>query len=131
MSSTVSGSKNKIRKRKNAQSHEGARKRQKNADLPPSERLPKHGFPSDHPFNTNEYRYCLAEPDPHVPDNDPETDYAKPIPARTYRILQHNIPLLSPNDRASQLHLGSDRLTATGEKGYAMVRSHFIGVLNL
>ena len=55
-------------------------------------------------------------------DNDPETDYAKPIPARTYRILQHNIPLLSSNDRAPQLHLDDDHMTVMGEKGYAMVR---------
>ena len=67
MSSAFSSSKAKIRKRKNNNQEGGSRKKQKNSDLPPSERLPKHGFPSDHPFNTNEYRYCLAEPDPHIP----------------------------------------------------------------
>ena len=67
MSSAFSSSKTKIRKRKNNNQEGGSRKKQKNSDLPPSERLPKHGFPSDHPFNTNEYRYCLAEPDPHIP----------------------------------------------------------------
>ena len=116
MSATHGGSSksSKPRKRKNHNQQEGSRKRQKNTDLPLSERLPRHGFPSDHPFNKDGYRYCLAEPDPHIPgkfrqqpktnpnhnsDNDPEPDYAKPIPPKTYRILQHPIPLLSANDR--------------------------------
>jgi len=124
MSATHGGSSktSKPRKRKNHNQQEGSRKRQKNTDLPLSERLPRHGFPSDHPFNKDGYRYCLAEPDPHIPDNDPEPDYAKPIPPKTYRILQHPIPLLSANDRAPQLHLSDDRMTIKGEKGYSMVR---------
>lgn len=30
-------------------------------------RLPSHGYPADHPFNKDGYRYILAEPDPHAP----------------------------------------------------------------
>ena len=69
MSATHGGSSksSKPRKRKNHNQQEGSRKRQKNTDLPLSERLPRHGFPSDHPFNKDGYRYCLAEPDPHIP----------------------------------------------------------------
>jgi len=65
----------------------------KTASLPPSERLPKHGFPSDHPFNKDGYRYCLAEPDPHIPDTDPDEDFAKPvaIPPKVYRKLEHPV----------------------------------------
>ena len=91
--------------------------------MPLSERLPKHGFPTDHPFNKDGYRYWLAEPDPHIPDTDPEQDFGgKPIPPKTYRIVQHHVPLLSANDRAPQLHMGDDRMTIKGEKGYSMVR---------
>ena len=57
----------KNKKRKNNNQHEGSRKKQKNSDLPLCERLPKHGFPTDHPFNKDGYRYWLAEPDPHIP----------------------------------------------------------------
>lgn len=30
-------------------------------------KLPAHGYPLDHPFNKDGYRYMLAEPDPHAP----------------------------------------------------------------
>lgn len=30
-------------------------------------KLPAHGYPLDHPFNKDSYRYLLAEPDPHAP----------------------------------------------------------------
>lgn len=30
-------------------------------------KLPAHGYPLDHPFNKDGYRYLLAEPDPHAP----------------------------------------------------------------
>jgi len=113
-------------KRKRAKDHEdGRKKRFKNSDLPLSERLPKHGFPLDHPYNKDGYRYCLAEPDPHIPDNDNDEDYAKPvaIPAKVYRKLEHPIPLLSSHDRAPQLLLDDDRLSIKGDKGYSMARS--------
>jgi hypothetical protein len=30
-------------------------------------KLPAHGYPLEHPFNKDGYRYVLAEPDPHAP----------------------------------------------------------------
>lgn len=30
-------------------------------------KLPSHGYPTEHPFNKDGYRYILAEPDPHAP----------------------------------------------------------------
>lgn len=30
-------------------------------------KLPAHGYPLDHPYNKDGYRYLLAEPDPHAP----------------------------------------------------------------
>lgn len=30
-------------------------------------KLPPHGYPLEHPFNKDGYRYILAEPDPHAP----------------------------------------------------------------
>lgn len=30
-------------------------------------KLPSHGYPLDHPYNKDGYRYLLAEPDPHAP----------------------------------------------------------------
>lgn len=30
-------------------------------------KLPAHGYPLEHPFNKDGYRYILAEPDPHAP----------------------------------------------------------------
>lgn len=36
-------------------------------DASTAPRLPSHGYPADHPFNKDGYRYILAEPDPHAP----------------------------------------------------------------
>ena len=30
-------------------------------------KLPAHGYPLEHPYNKDGYRYILAEPDPHAP----------------------------------------------------------------
>lgn len=30
-------------------------------------KLPAHGYPLEHPFNKDGYRYILAEPDSHAP----------------------------------------------------------------
>ena len=54
----------------------------------------------EHPFNKDGYRYILAEPDPHIPDNDPETDVpGKPIPGKLYRRWLHDKVLLTLHDR--------------------------------
>uniref|UniRef100_A0A146KS09 Set1/Ash2 histone methyltransferase complex subunit ASH2 n=1 Tax=Lygus hesperus TaxID=30085 RepID=A0A146KS09_LYGHE len=90
-------------------------------------KLPAHGYPMEHPFNKDGYRYYLAEPDPHAPfrqEFDESSDWAgKPIPGWLYRTLIPGTVLLALHDRAPQLRISEDRLSVTGEKGYCMVRS--------
>lgn len=101
-------------------------KKGRNADLS-AVKLPAHGYPLDHPFNKDGYRYLLAEPDPHAPyrqEFDESADWAgKPIPGWLYRTLVPSTVLLALNDRAPQLKISEDRLSATGEKGYCSVRA--------
>jgi len=120
----------------------GQRKRKKNQDNSASngskkskldlnykqQKLPLHGFPLEHPFNKDGYRYELAEPDPSIPDNEPDTDLSsKPIPAKQYRRWLPDKVLLALHDRAPIIKISDDRLSCTGEKGYSMVRaSHFV-----
>jgi Set1/Ash2 histone methyltransferase complex subunit ASH2 len=91
-------------------------------------KLPSHGYPLDHPWNKDGYRYILAEPDPHAPfrqEFDESSDWAgKPIPGWLYRALSPSNVLLALHDRAPVLKISEDRLTVTGDKGYCMVR-HF------
>ena len=67
------------------------------------QRLPSHGYPLEHPFNKDGYRYVLAEPDPYIPDTEPETDLAaKPcyaIPSKQYRRWLPEKVLLALHDR--------------------------------
>lgn len=97
-----------------------------NADLGANVKLPAHGYPLEHPFNKDGYRYILAEPDPHAPfrqEFDESSDCAgKPIPGWLYRTLSPNAVYLALHDRAPQLKVSEDRLSVTGEKGYCMVR---------
>lgn len=90
-------------------------------------KLPAHGYPLEHPFNKDGYRYILAEPDPHAPfrqEFDESADWAgKPIPGWLYRALSPNSVLLALHDRAPQLKISEDRLAVTGDKGYCMVRA--------
>uniref|UniRef100_A0A3P9ITL8 Set1/Ash2 histone methyltransferase complex subunit ASH2 n=1 Tax=Oryzias latipes TaxID=8090 RepID=A0A3P9ITL8_ORYLA len=91
-----------------------------------AQRLPPHGYPLEHPFNKDGYRYILAEPDPHAPDPEKlELDCwaGKPIPGDLYRSCLYEKVLLALHDRAPQLKISDDRLTVTGEKGYSMVRA--------
>lgn len=98
-----------------------------NADLSANVKLPAHGYPLEHPFNKDGYRYILAEPDPHAPfrqEFDESADCAgKPIPGWLYRTLSPNAVYLALHDRAPQLKISEDRLSVTGEKGYCMVRA--------
>ncbi|CAH1102432.1 unnamed protein product [Psylliodes chrysocephalus] len=94
-------------------------------------KLPAHGYPLDHPFNKDGYRYLLAEPDPHAPfrqEFDESSDWAgKPIPGWLYRTCIPSTVLLALHDRAPQLKISEDRLAVTGEKGYSTVRAtHFV-----
>uniref|UniRef100_A0ACB8EX71 Set1/Ash2 histone methyltransferase complex subunit ASH2 n=1 Tax=Sphaerodactylus townsendi TaxID=933632 RepID=A0ACB8EX71_9SAUR len=91
-----------------------------------AQRLPPHGYPLEHPFNKDGYRYILAEPDPHAPDPEKlELDCwaGKPIPGDLYRACLYERVLLALHDRAPQLKISDDRLTVIGEKGYSMVRA--------
>ncbi|XP_018013745.1 set1/Ash2 histone methyltransferase complex subunit ASH2 [Hyalella azteca] len=86
-----------------------------------------HGYPIDHPFNKDGYRYILAEPDPHAPfrrEFDDSSDWAgKPIPGWLYRCVSPNSVLLALHDRAPQLHTTDDRRAVVGEKGYSLIRA--------
>ncbi|XP_035438516.2 set1/Ash2 histone methyltransferase complex subunit ASH2 isoform X1 [Spodoptera frugiperda] len=90
-------------------------------------KLPSHGYPTEHPFNKDGYRYILAEPDPHAPfrqEFDESNEWSgKPIPGWLYRSLCPGIVLLALHDRAPQLKISEDRLAVTGDKGYCMVRA--------
>jgi len=102
-----------------------------NSDAGALVKLPAHGYPLEHPFNKDGYRYILAEPDPHAPfrqEYDESPDWAgKPIPGWLYRVLTPNAVLVALHDRAPQMKVSEDRLTITGEKGYCMVRcTHFV-----
>ncbi|EEC19738.1 trithorax protein ash2, putative [Ixodes scapularis] len=70
-------------------------------------KLPPNGYPLEHPYNKDGYRYILAEPDPHAPfrqEFDDSTDWAgKPIPGWLYRKLQPSAVLLAMHDRESPL----------------------------
>lgn len=67
-----------------------------------AQRLPPHGYPLEHPFNKDGYRYILAEPDPHAPDPEKlELDCwaGKPIPGDLYRACLYERVLLALHDR--------------------------------
>lgn len=90
-------------------------------------KLPAHGYPLEHPFNKDGYRYILAEPDSHAPfrqEFDESSEWSgKPIPGWLYRMLSPSQVLLALHDRAPQLKVSEDRLSVTGEKGYCMIRA--------
>lgn len=69
-----------------------------------AQRLPPHGYPLEHPFNKDGYRYILAEPDPHAPDPEKlELDCwaGKPIPGDLYRACLYERVLLALHDRGT------------------------------
>lgn len=74
-------------------------------------KLPPNGYPLEHPYNKDGYRYILAEPDPHAPfrqEFDDSTDWAgKPIPGWLYRKLQPSAVLLAMHDRGERLSCGA------------------------
>ncbi|KAJ1521644.1 hypothetical protein ONE63_003290 [Megalurothrips usitatus] len=90
-------------------------------------KLPAHGYPLEHPFNKDGYRYILAEPDSHAPfrqEFDESNEWSgKPIPGWLYRMLSPSQVLLALHDRAPQLKVSEDRLSVTGDKGYCMIRA--------
>lgn len=104
----------------------GPGKKGRGSDLS-TPKLPAHGYPLEHPFNKDGYRYILAEPDPHAPyrqEFDESSDWAgKPIPGWLYRALSPATVLLALHDRAPQMKIAEDRLAVTGDKGYCMIRA--------
>ncbi|XP_038061625.1 set1/Ash2 histone methyltransferase complex subunit ASH2-like [Patiria miniata] len=93
-------------------------------DMITAQKLPPHGYPLEHPFNKDGYRYILTEQDPHAPSSAFEEDMwiGKPIPALLYRMALGREVYLASHDRAPQLKISENRLSVTGEKGYSMVR---------
>ncbi|PNF32762.1 Set1/Ash2 histone methyltransferase complex subunit ASH2 [Cryptotermes secundus] len=106
---------------------QGAGKKGRGGGEAAAPKLPAHGYPLEHPYNKDGYRYILAEPDPHAPfrqEFDESSDWAgKPIPGWLYRTLSPSSVLLALHDRAPQLRISEDRLAVTGDKGYCMVRA--------
>lgn len=90
--------------------------------------LGPNGFPREHPFNRDGYRYVLAEADSHAPfrqEFDESTDLAgKPIPGFLCRVLTPESVLLALHDRAPQLNVSDDRLSVTGHKFYCTIRAN-------
>uniref|UniRef100_A0A0B7APG6 B30.2/SPRY domain-containing protein n=1 Tax=Arion vulgaris TaxID=1028688 RepID=A0A0B7APG6_9EUPU len=126
--STDSGPGKRTSKRKAPlDSQQTATLKQKRNDNATSLKLPAHGYPMEHPYNKDGYRYILAETDPHAPNRqafDESVEWAgKPIPGYLYRCNMGNECLLALHDRAPQLKVSDDRLTVTGEKGYSMIRA--------
>ncbi|XP_069069542.1 set1/Ash2 histone methyltransferase complex subunit ASH2 isoform X1 [Pleurodeles waltl] len=124
--SVGSSSKGRGAKRKQDGGSTSTTKRTRSDPMFSSQRLPHHGYPLEHPFNKDGYRYILAEPDPHAPDPEKlELDCwaGKPIPGDLYRACLYERVLLALHDRAPQLKISDDRLTVIGEKGYSMVRA--------
>lgn len=89
--------------------------------------LPPNGYPKEHPFNRDGYRYILAEPDPHAPcrqEFDESQDMAgKPIPGFLCRVATPESVLLALQDRAAQLNVSEDRLHLSGAKFYCTARA--------
>ncbi|GAB5570314.1 set1/Ash2 histone methyltransferase complex subunit ASH2 isoform X1 [Prionailurus iriomotensis] len=80
----------------------GTTKKARSDPLFSAQRLPPHGYPLEHPFNKDGYRYILAEPDPHAPDPEKlELDCwaGKPIPGDLYRACLYERVLLALHDR--------------------------------
>lgn len=88
-----------------------------------SVRLPAHGYPLEHPFNKDGYRYILAEEDPHAKKEEEDDVPGRPIPPHLYRVSYPHLVYISLNDRSPQLKISDDRLSLTGDKGYAMARA--------
>jgi len=111
-------------KRKLESNPPGGKKTRGELSTPP---LPTNGYPKEHPFNRDGYRYILAEPDPHAPfrqEFDESVEMAgKPIPGFLCRVMTPETCLLALHDRAPQLTVSEDRLHVTGTKFYCSARA--------
>lgn len=89
-----------------------------------AQRLPPHGYPLEHPFNKDGYRYILAEPDPHAPDPEKlELDCwaGKPIPGDLYRACLYERVLLALHDRGTSRPQSISRLSSDLNKDPKML----------
>ncbi|XP_060079632.1 set1/Ash2 histone methyltransferase complex subunit ASH2-like, partial [Ylistrum balloti] len=90
-------------KRKAPDSIQPVGSRLKRSDVNTMAKLAPHGYPLEHPFNKDGYRYVLAESDPHAPNRqafDESLDWAgKPIPGYLYRTFLGAEVLMALNDR--------------------------------
>lgn len=113
--------------KKRADNNEAAysNKRQKSELYVP--KLPANGFPAEFPFNKDNFRYILAEPDDNAPfrkEFDETQEYCgKQIPSWICRKLMPDYVLMSMNDRSHYLKISDDRKTVIGEKGYSSIRA--------
>ncbi|XP_014440554.1 set1/Ash2 histone methyltransferase complex subunit ASH2 isoform X2 [Tupaia chinensis] len=112
----------------------GTTKKARSDPLFSAQRLPPHGYPLEHPFNKDGYRYILAEPDPHAPDPEKlELDCwaGKPIPGDLYRACLYERVLLALHDRGNlQAPLGYDKFSYSwrskkGTKFHQSVGKHY------
>uniref|UniRef100_H0XCN9 ASH2 like, histone lysine methyltransferase complex subunit n=1 Tax=Otolemur garnettii TaxID=30611 RepID=H0XCN9_OTOGA len=94
----------------------GTTKKARSDPLFSAQRLPPHGYPLEHPFNKDGYRYILAEPDPHAPDPEKlELDCwaGKPIPGDLYRACLYERVLLALHDRGMYVRIRHTSLSLT------------------
>ncbi|XP_015420723.1 PREDICTED: set1/Ash2 histone methyltransferase complex subunit ASH2 isoform X5 [Myotis davidii] len=112
----------------------GTTKKARSDPLFSAQRLPPHGYPLEHPFNKDGYRYILAEPDPHAPDPEKlELDCwaGKPIPGDLYRACLYERVLLALHDRGNlQAPLGYDKFSYSwrskkGTKFHQSIGKHY------
>ncbi|KAL4664100.1 hypothetical protein H8957_013379 [Semnopithecus entellus] len=117
----------------------GTTKKARSDPLFSAQRLPPHGYPLEHPFNKDGYRYILAEPDPHAPDPEKlELDCwaGKPIPGDLYRACLYERVLLALHDRGIigtgnlQAPLGYDKFSYSwrskkGTKFHQSIGKHY------
>ncbi|GAB1301764.1 Set1/Ash2 histone methyltransferase complex subunit ASH2 [Apodemus speciosus] len=99
----------------------GTTKKARSDPLFSAQRLPPHGYPLEHPFNKDGYRYILAEPDPHAPDPEKlELDCwaGKPIPGDLYRACLYERVLLALHDRETHQKRASDLIMDGCEPPY-------------
>lgn len=119
-----SGGRGRGTKRKLENNAPGGKKSRGELSTPP---LPSNGYPKEHPFNRDGYRYILAEPDPHAPfrqEFDESVEMAgKPIPGFLCRVMTPETVLLALHDRAPQLTVSEDRCHVTGTKFYCTARA--------
>lgn len=113
----------KLKRKADTNQTQSASKKAKSDIVIPNKGL-SHGYPLEYPYNKDGYRYVLAEKDPHSSIMlDSEDMAGRPIPPEVYRPWIASTVLLTLHDRAPQIKVSENRLTAAGDKGYCMIRA--------